>query len=96
MAIRHSMARYPAMAYARTSSFVQEASSGGWTWENGSSTGNAYGIYGKEGTYSAGNAPGGRYGSASWMDQSDRFWLFGGMGCAAGSGTCTTLDYWSY
>jgi hypothetical protein len=77
-----------------------DVTAGEWTWVSGSSTGNVYGNYGAPGVYASGNAPGARYASASWIDQTGRLWIFGGMGCAAGSGTCITADYlndlWSY
>jgi N-acetylneuraminic acid mutarotase len=38
------------------------------------------GIYGTLGTPAAGNTPGGRSRAASWIDNSDDLWLFGGYG----------------
>jgi hypothetical protein len=45
---------------------------------SGSSTQNASGVYGTQGTAAANNVPGGRFGAASWTDSSGNFWLFGG------------------
>ena len=49
-----------------------------WTWMGGSSTlgntGGQPGIYGTMGTLAAGNIPGGRYGSATWIDNSGNLW----------------------
>jgi N-acetylneuraminic acid mutarotase len=71
-----------------------------WTWESGSNTGGTMGVYGTEGVPSAANVPGGRTGSASWIDSTGRLWLFGGLGCTAGSGYCIDQyylnDLWSY
>lgn len=77
-----------------------DVTSGQWTWESGSSIGGAMGVYGTEDVPSPNNAPGSRSGAASWIDPTGRLWLFGGMGCAAGSGTCITEqflnDLWRY
>jgi N-acetylneuraminic acid mutarotase len=55
-----------------------------WTWMGGSSTVTSPdgqpGIYGTQGTPAATNTPGGRYGSATWVDSSGKLWLFGGEG----------------
>jgi hypothetical protein len=55
-------------------------SSGEWTWVNGSDLFNQGGNYGTFGTAAPSNAPGSREGSASWLDGSGNFWLFGGRG----------------
>jgi len=49
-----------------------------WTWVSGSDKANAAGIYGTQGVASTSNAPGGRWGSVSWIDNSGNLWLFGG------------------
>lgn len=49
-----------------------------WTWESGSSTTNATGVYGALGVGSLSNIPGSRDGSTVWTDSSGNFWLFGG------------------
>jgi Galactose oxidase, central domain len=55
-------------------------SSGQWTWVSGANTVNQTGIYGVQGTPAAANAPGARWGAASWIDPAGRLWLFGGEG----------------
>jgi N-acetylneuraminic acid mutarotase len=54
-----------------------------WVWVGGSSTVPSVGegqpgVYGILGTPAAGNTPGGRIGSVSWIDVSGNLWLFGG------------------
>ncbi len=51
-----------------------------WTWVSGSSTANATGSYGTEGTGASSNVPGARWGSFTWVDSAGNFWLFGGYG----------------
>jgi hypothetical protein len=63
---------------------------GEWTWIGGSQTTGAAGIYGTEGTASAGNIPGARIGASSWTDGSGNFWLFGG------GDTNVYNDLWNY
>jgi hypothetical protein len=57
---------------------------GEWTWIGGSNTvgsnGAQPGIYGTLGTAAAGNIPGGRSQSLTWIDASGKTWLFGGYG----------------
>jgi N-acetylneuraminic acid mutarotase len=66
---------------------------GEWIWVSGSPGGNDLADYGTQTVYSATNSPGARYASASWIDFSGRFWLFGGMACKTGTGTCVSADY---
>jgi hypothetical protein len=49
-----------------------------WTWVSGSNTVDQGGSYGTEGVAAAGNVPGARWGSVSWIDKSGNLWLFGG------------------
>ncbi len=51
-----------------------------WTWVSGSNTANAAGVYGTMGVPAAGNVPGSRFGSVSWIDAQGNLWLFGGVG----------------
>jgi N-acetylneuraminic acid mutarotase len=51
-----------------------------WTWVGGSSKLNQAGVYGTLGTPAAGNVPGSRSSSTSWIDGNGNFWLFGGVG----------------
>jgi hypothetical protein len=70
-----------------------DVAAGEWIWVGGSSSGNDFADYGTQTVYSASNSPGARYASASWIDFSGRFWLFGGMACKTGTGTCVSADY---
>jgi len=65
-------------------------STGEWTWIGGSQTPGAAGIYGTEGTASAGNVPGARSGASSWTDTAGNLWLFGG------GYTSVFNDLWNY
>jgi N-acetylneuraminic acid mutarotase len=67
-----------------------------WTWVSGSSTVNASGVYGTQGTAAASNVPGGRYGSVSWSDQSGNLWLFGGYGIASTATGGNLNDLWKF
>jgi N-acetylneuraminic acid mutarotase len=67
-----------------------------WTWVGGSSTENAYGVYGALGSASLTNMPGARNSAVSWTDSFGNFWLFGGNG-EAQSGTGGSLnDLWMF
>ena len=50
-----------------------------WIWISGSNIINQQGNYGQPGISSS-NIPGSRYGSVSWIDNNNHFWLFGGYG----------------
>jgi N-acetylneuraminic acid mutarotase len=69
---------------------------GQWTWEGGSNSVNASGVYGTQGAASASNAPGARYESSSWSDSSGTFWLFGGAGYDSSGGSGDLNDLWQY
>jgi hypothetical protein len=71
------------------------AITGMWTWVGGSSTPNAAGVYGTQGTAATGNVPGARMGSAVWLDGSGNVWLFGGLGLAQGLAQ-EYNDLWEY
>ena len=62
-----------------------------WTWMAGSSTANSPGSYGTKGVGIPSNEPPGRARSASWVDRSGRFWVFGGE-----PGTGLLNDLWRY
>ncbi|MCL4809512.1 MAG: hypothetical protein KJ062_17245, partial [Thermoanaerobaculia bacterium] len=51
-----------------------------WTWIGGSTTPNQVGVYGPLGVPAAGNGPGARKLSVSWVDPNGNLWLFGGFG----------------
>jgi N-acetylneuraminic acid mutarotase len=67
-----------------------------WTWVGGSSTGNAYGVYGTPGTASLSNMPGARNSAVSWTDSSGNFWLFGGNGQAQAGTGGSLNDLWMF
>jgi N-acetylneuraminic acid mutarotase len=72
-----------------------------WTWVSGSSTlpsGSASlpGVYGTLGVPAAGNVPGGRSQSASWIDGNGNLWLFGGEGFTAGTTGVWLNDLWEF
>ena len=51
-----------------------------WTWISGDNINQQPGVYGTKGVAAAANKPGSRSAAVSWMDKSDNFWLFGGIG----------------
>lgn len=75
-----------------------------WAWKSGSNsvgpaqggTGGPSGVYGTEGTAVAANTPGGRDGSASWIDSSGNLWLFGGQGHDSTTQQGLLNDLWRY
>src|SRR6185503_10337409 len=69
-----------------------------WTWVAGPATfGEAgVGVYGTKGVPAAGNYPGGRQGSASWVDDSGNLWLFGGTGYDAFGSRNELNDLWKF
>jgi N-acetylneuraminic acid mutarotase len=69
---------------------------GQWTWEGGSKTVNAAGVYGTLSTAAASNLPGARYSASSWTDSSGNFWLFGGVGYDLTGGSGYLNDLWQY
>jgi hypothetical protein len=69
---------------------------GVWTWVSGSSSPNAAGVYGVQGTASAGSTPGARMGSSVWQDASGNVWLFGGLGLDQNGRAQEYNDLWRY
>ena len=84
-----------------------------WAWMAGSNTpcvsgsssnpsgGNFFsgqpGVYGTLGTPAAGNIPGGRDSTASWIDGSGNLWLFGGIAIdASGTSPNDPNDLWEF
>lgn len=67
-----------------------------WTWMGGSSTGIQSGVYGTLGSPAAGNIPGSRLKTASWVDSSGYFWLFGGDGIDANGNFSSLNDVWEF
>ncbi|MGO9593674.1 MAG: kelch repeat-containing protein [Steroidobacteraceae bacterium] len=70
-------------------------STGQWTWVSGGNADNAAGVYGTQGTASAGNLPGARYSASPWIDSSGNLWLFGGIGYGS-TGVGNLNDLWRY
>jgi hypothetical protein len=71
-------------------------SNGEWTWMSGSNLAGQLGVYGTEGTPSAPNTPGARYGAVSMADASGTLWLFGGVAQFPSSPTITFNDLWKF
>lgn len=71
---------------------------GEWTWMKGDKTARQNGVYGLQGTAAATNKPGARRASASGVDGSGNFWLFGGFGFPESSGENASYmnDLWKY
>ncbi len=69
---------------------------GEWTWNAGSNTANATGVYGTQDTAATSNLPGARYSGSSWTDSAGNFWLFGGVGYAASGAAGDLNDLWEY
>ncbi len=67
-----------------------------WTWVSGSNSPDSTGVYGTQGVGSAGNVPGARLASVSWIDSTGHLLLFGGYGFDSASGTNDLNDLWSY
>lgn len=66
-----------------------------WTWMKGANAANVNGIYGTQNIAAPGNFPGSRYGSATWVDNAGKLWLYGGNGYAA-STQGFLGDLWKY
>jgi N-acetylneuraminic acid mutarotase len=74
-----------------------------WAWMGGASAvgpaGGVVGIYGTLGTPDPANMPGGRDGSAGWVDKGGNLWMFGGYGFAPSGSTVTNgplNDLWEF
>ena len=67
-----------------------------WAWIGGSSNPNAPGVYGTIGVPSTQNTPGGRDGSATWIDSSGNLWLFGGNGADSVGQVADLNDLWRF
>jgi len=67
-----------------------------WTWESGSETAGAMGVYGTQGVPSASNVPGARSGAVSWTDASGNLWLFGGHGYDSTGAVGDLNDLWEF
>ena len=64
-----------------------------WTWMSGSTSGNAPGVFGVQGTPASVNVPGARGQAVSWRDAAGNLWLFGGVSF---SGSGILNDLWRF
>ena len=67
-----------------------------WTYLNGDSVGNVFGVYGTKGTAAAANKPGTRQTGASCKDAAGNFYIFGGVGAASSGSNGYLNDLWRY
>jgi N-acetylneuraminic acid mutarotase len=67
-----------------------------WTWVSGSKTSNQPGSYGTLGSADAGNVPGARSSSVSWIDSSGNLWLFGGYDYDSAGNVDLLNDLWKF
>ena len=72
-----------------------DVSSGLWSWESGAIEGDHSGKYGIKGIPSPENLPGSRYGFATWQDDNNNLYIFGGTGRAASS-LGSLNDLWKF
>lgn len=70
--------------------------SGEWAWMGGSSTYDASGVYGTQGSPAPANVPGARFGALNWTDANGNFWLFGGIGWDSTGSRGMLNDLWEY
>ena len=68
----------------------------GWTQVSGGLSVNQAGTYGTQGTADPSSLPGGRDVAASWIDSSDKLWLFGGIGYDSVGNYSYLNDLWKY
>ena len=61
-------------------SYAQTTALNEWTWVGGSHSIPQLGNYGTLGVAAAGNLPGSRESSSTWVDKNGNLWLFGGLG----------------
>ena len=73
-----------------------DPTTGMWTWMNGSDTTEQSGVYGTMGIPDAGNVPGTRLNSISWIDKNGNVWLWGGYGCGDTTSSGYLNDLWRY
>jgi N-acetylneuraminic acid mutarotase len=67
-----------------------------WTWVGGSHSVPQLGNYGTLGVAAAGNLPGSRESSSTWVDKNGNLWLFGGLGYYSIAGPQFLNDLWEY
>jgi len=73
-----------------------QPSTGQWKWASGADTVNQSGVYGTLQSPAAGNIPGARTQSTSWIDNQGNLWLFGGSGLDSNSATGYLNDLWEF
>src|SRR5690349_1025735 len=81
--IKHTvkiLAVMAALVVAGASFSTALAAHGDWTWVDGSSHIEQWGVYGTEDVAAPENIPGSREAAATWTDANGNFWLFGGVG----------------
>jgi len=65
-----------------------------WAWINGPGVSNTLPVYGTQGIAAPANQPGSRtWGVATWVDNNNNLWLFGGMDASSGN---IYSDLWQY
>lgn len=67
-----------------------------YTWQGGSTTGGASGVYGSQGTPSPSNMPGARNFSTAGVDSSGTTWMLGGYGKDDSGNLGYLNDLWQY
>lgn len=67
-----------------------------WTWVDGSTTIDASGVYGMQGSAAAANVPGARNIPVTWMDADGNLWLFGGYGYDSAGHLGALNDLWKF
>jgi N-acetylneuraminic acid mutarotase len=67
-----------------------------WTWEGGSQTYAAAGVYGSPGVAAAANFPGSRSDSSNWTDLAGNLWLLGGVTYDVNDVAAPLNDLWKY
>ncbi len=68
----------------------------GWSWEAGSTTTDATGVYGTKGVASSSNYPGARGYHIIWFDPAGTVWLFGGHASSSSETANEINDLWKY
>lgn len=66
-----------------------------WTWESGSNTTGASGVYGMPGIAASTNTPGARNYPAAWASKT-KLWLYGGFGNDSSGNQGDLNDLWQY
>lgn len=67
-----------------------------WKWVKGTNTVAQAGIYGLQNLNSPFNMPGSRSASATWKDNSNNLWLFGGIGYNVANNVGKLNDLWKF